>query len=161
MVIPTSRRPALRAALLSTAVAVTAIGCLDGDTAITQPTSTMAPVRPPTTLMSIQVDGDEQDSQRVDVHAAPMLDDELHLLRSDDPATPFVDGEPAELLRIEQLATVGDCEQLRGTLEFWLALAERDDGEEEEGPDARTASVFARAAYDSIVAVECGVEDDR
>lgn len=146
------------------------VGCLDDDVTGPRPTSTLAPVAPSTTLVPVEFGEPADDSRTVDRHAAPMLDGELHVLRSDDPATPFVDGEPAEIRRITQLAVDRECDQLHDALDFWLRFVPDEmvapdqtvaDGTtaDEAAAGARRASVFARAAYDAIAFVRCGAED--
>lgn len=152
-------------------VVVVPSACLGDElTPTAAPTSTLAPVAPSTTLVPVELgEGERPDSERVSVHAAPMLDGETHVLRSDDPATPFLDGEPAELRRIHELAIAGDCEQLHDTLDFWLrfiddaaAVDDTDDDDTDDDTDdddrsaARRTSVFARAAFDAIAFIECG-----
>ncbi len=138
-------------------------GCLDDDVTTARPTATLAPVTPSTTHVPVELGDEAPDAERVRVHAAPMLDGEIHVLRSDDPATPFHDGEPVELRRINELAVAGDCDQLHDTLEFWLRFvddATDDDIDDDERAGARRSSVFARAAFDAIAFIECGPRSD-
>ncbi|CAN5475967.1 hypothetical protein BH23ACT3_BH23ACT3_01240 [soil metagenome] len=130
------------------------------------PPTAMPTVAPDTTLVPIDIGGPSGVDHELAEFTGPMLDGTELTLRSDDPSVRFVDGEPAEIRRITDLAVDGECEQLHATLEFWLGYAadpefDRDSGDDPNGGDVsddgtgQQASLFGRAAYDAIVFVGC------
>jgi hypothetical protein len=166
-------------ALMATTLLATA--CLPDVDA--PPPTTMPDAAPPTTLVPIDLGGATGVGDELAEFTGTMLDGREVTVRSDDPNVRFVDGEPAEIRRITDLATDGECEQLHTTLEFWLAYLDdepgsdavntdtdtnTDTGTDTDTGDTRTdvvsdqpvttgerASLFGRAAYDAIVFVGC------
>jgi hypothetical protein len=145
-----SSRPVTTA--VAVAVALCSAACLPEVDAPTP--STMPAAAPATTLVPIDLGGVRAvDHDQPVEFTGPMLDGTELTVRSDDPSVRFVDGEPAEIRRITDLAAGGECEQLHATVQFWLSYATDDD---DTGDAAgRRASLFGRAAYDAIIFVGC------
>lgn len=134
-------------------------------------TTTTEPGPPSTTLVPVDIRPAPPTSDPpVAVHIGTMLDGGMHVLRPDPPAVLFIGGIPLEIRRIDGLAANGDCAGLRTALDRWLPMAELldevdlvDDGQVDDGQvtvdaleTARAASVFARAAFDALVGLDCG-----
>lgn len=170
--------------VLTIVVLLSAASCLPESE--TEPPSTLSPPLPSTTLVPIDLGGtSEAADDTVRTFTGPMLDGSLLIVSSDDPTVPFVGDEPAEIIRITDLAVAGDCGQLREVLEFWLGFADEEsesepdeaattqDSSDPDDPDevdaprpetvvttGRRASLFARAAFDAIAFIGCGETPD-
>lgn len=137
-------------------MAVVSSGCFDLDLGLDEaPTPSTLPTVAPSVPIA-RVDTDHSGPAvptLVEEYTGRTLDDTEYTVRSDhSPGARFIDGRPAEVHHITELAADRDCDQLAGALEFWLDVFEQT-------PDEATgerASVFARSAYDSIAAIGCG-----